>query len=114
MGRDEAPVAKDQAKGQEDVLLVHARTETGDGYQVLRKRGERLEVGELRKTREGRPIHGELVRLKPREESDRLFDVEVVLPAPTEPVSPTKTGPAQVASRAYRDGWDATFGRGSN
>jgi hypothetical protein len=116
MSDDGARVAKD-----EDVLLVHGRTESGEGYKVVRKRGERIELGEMRTAQEGKPIHGELVRLKPREESERLFDVEVLLPAQGatagqakgESKAESKNGPAQVASDAYRTGWDAVFGRRS-
>jgi hypothetical protein len=57
--------------------------------------------------KEGQPIHGELVTLKPRGESPRLFDVDVVHDA--RPVQP-RSGSAQVATRSYRDNWDRIFG----
>ena len=87
-----------------DVLLVGPPTE-GGGFAVLRERADRLEVGEVRALREGVPITGELVKLRRRPEHERLFDVEVLAD-----VSTTRSGPAQVASEAYRTGWEAIFG----
>ena len=97
------------AKKGEDVVLVHGKTERGDGYHVLRKRADRLELGELRNTRDGQPIHGELVKLTPRSEHERLFDVEVLAKGPAEPAR-AGTGPVQVATDSYRANWDAIFG----
>jgi hypothetical protein len=73
---------------------------------VLRARDERLEVGQMRPLKEGKPITGEVVSLTAREDSPRAFDVKVLAkvdaPAPA-------AGPAQVATRAYRDGWERIF-----
>lgn len=57
---------------------------------------------------EGKPIppRGEVVRLKPRAGMPRVCDVEVAYGGDTE----GRSGPAQVASKAYRDNWDAVFG----
>jgi hypothetical protein len=94
-----------------DVLYVHKPCESGEGYRVLRQRGERLEVGEIRSMREGQPIHGQVVRLTPRQESDRLFDVDVLVDSPK---SLSRGGPPQVASDRYRRNWETIFGdRGS-
>ena len=93
---------------KDDVVLVGEPTDSGSGVQVLRRRENRLELGELRTAQHGRPIHGELVRLKPRPESERLFDVEVLVPARTER---EQGGPAQVATDAYRTNWDRVFGK---
>lgn len=99
---------KDQAGGDNDVLFVGGPADSGEGFDVLRKRKDRLEVGELRATQEGKPLHGELVKLSPRGKSRRVFDVETVLPAPPRPPS---AGPPQVATRSYRKNWDRTFGK---
>ena len=104
-------VSGDETTKKEDVLLVGGPTESGEGCHVLRKRDDHLEVGELRAVREGRPLHGELVRLKPRPESERLFDVDVVMPAPDRPEERGNAGPAQVASDAYRRNWDRVFAK---
>ena len=96
------------------MVFVGPPSEDGEGYRVLRKREDALEVGELRAAKEGKPIHGEVVKLKQREEHERLFDVETVLAKPEKeqqqetPVR-QKAGPAMVASDAYREGWDAIF-----
>jgi len=89
------------------VLYVHSPTESGGGYHVIRQREERIEVGELRPMREGMPLSGELVKLIPRAESDRLFDVDVLYA--TEKRS-EDGGPAQVATDSYRRNWDKIFG----
>jgi len=91
-----------------DVLLVGPPVEQGEGVAVLRRRGDRLEVGELREMREGQPLSpgAEIVRLRGRSEHGRLFDVEVLAELPG---GAARTGPAQVASEAYRRGWDAAF-----
>jgi hypothetical protein len=98
--------ASPTAKGK-DLLYVHTPCESGDGFQVLRQRGERIEVGEIRTMREGQPIHGELVRLTPRKESERLFDVDVLLDAPK---PQPRNGPARVATDRYRRNWETIFG----
>ena len=116
-----------------DVVLLHSPTESGDGIRVVRKRQDTIEIGELRPMREGQPIHGDVVRLTPREESALLFDCEVVVPSPSRqdppenkpsaaaanPALPEKKtstpvphkGPPRVTTDAYRGGWDAIFGK---
>ena len=55
---------------------------------------------------DGKPIHGEVVSLKPRNESAALFDVEVQHDART------STGrPAKVASEQYRKGWESIWAK---
>ncbi len=115
--------------GPRDVLLAVAPTTDGEGASVLRLREGRVETGELRAAREGQPILGELVTLKPRAEHASLYDVEVLASGPvaararaersatdeapqrerSAPALP-HNGPALVNSDAYRDGWDALFG----
>ncbi len=99
-----------------DVVLLHGPTEDGEGAQVIRARGECLEAGEVRPMREGRPLapKSEVVKLTPRKESPRLYDVQVehvVAPASEGPQA-AKAGPPQVATPAYRESWERTFGPG--
>lgn len=116
-----------------DVVLLHSPTESGDGIRVVRKRQDTIELGELRPMREGQPIHGDVVRLTPREESALLFDCEVVVPSPSRqdpqenkpsaaaapaalpekaaPAAVAHKGPPRVTTDAYRGGWDAIFGK---
>jgi hypothetical protein len=96
-------------KPKEDVVFVHGPLEQGEGFRVIRRRDDALELGELRSVQEGRPIHGEMVRLSPRKEHERLFNVEVLVPKPA-PADPPRSGPAQVATPAYRTNWEAIFG----
>lgn len=93
---------------KEDVVFVHGPAEGGDGYRVIRKRDDAIEIGEMRAAQEGRPLQGELVRLKPRSESERLFDVEVLVSR--EELAGARSGPAQVATESYRANWEAIFG----
>ena len=100
-----------------DVALVHGVTEDGGGLAILRQREGRLEAGALRPLKEGVPIAGEVVKLRPRPEFPLLCDVDVEVAAPktSDVKSPARLeaprkGPAQVASETYRDNWDTIFG----
>jgi hypothetical protein len=110
-----------QKKGNAfDVVLMGGATDDGEGARVLRARPGRIDTGEVRPMRDGRPIaSGEVVRLERRADSRALFDVHVecVVPETTaaenvqpSPSSRSEGGPPQVATRAYRDNWEVTFG----
>ncbi len=107
----------------ENVALICGASEDGSQIALLRKRNDRVEAGIARKLEEGKPIHGEVVQLRPRENS-LLCDVETVYQSPEAPettpsaASPRSGGehrghPAQVASDTYRSGWDAIWSRTS-
>jgi len=96
----------DESPTKQDVVFVHSALEDGDGFRVLRRRDDAIEVGEIRAVQEGRPLHGDMVRLSPRAESDRLFDVEVLVSR--DEIAP-RSGPAKVASAAYRANWETIF-----
>jgi len=89
---------------REDVALVYSRSEDGTAYGVVRKRDDEIQLGTLRHLEEGKPIHGELVRLRPRPDSP-LFDIETDPSGSEEP----RNGPAKVATAAYRQGWDSIW-----
>ena len=97
-----------------DVVLVHGATGDGEGAQVLRARPGRIEAGEVRPLREGQPLApgGEVVRLVERPGAQCVYDVKVdyQVPAAT-PTATTRaaTGPAQIATLAYRESWERTF-----
>ncbi|UQA58007.1 hypothetical protein [Polyangium aurulentum] len=97
---------------EQDVVMIHSPTDEGDGYNVLRMRESAIEVGQIRSLREGAPVHGDVVKLVPRKEHERLFDVEVLVEGPKKPEIEARgrTGPAQVATDRYRANWDAIFG----
>jgi hypothetical protein len=112
VGTPESP-----AKGEAfDVVLMHGATDDGAGTKVLRARPGRVEAGEVRPMPEGRPLlpGGEIVRLERREEAPALFDVHVECKVPgagkARSDAPALSGPAQVATPAYRDSWERTFG----
>ncbi len=101
-----------------DVMLVHGKTANGN-LKVIRAREDRVEFGSVSQLEEGKPIHGEVVRLKPRKDMPLICDVESQMdcrPAGTEPRAngdsgTTRPGPAQVASEAYRENWDRIWKR---
>jgi hypothetical protein len=117
------------ASGQaaEDVALVCGLSEDGQGVEIIRKRGDRLESGTVRRLEEGKPIHGEVVRLRPRPHAPFVCDVEVEFATPSRDGGAQEdkagragdahtlgagSGPAQVATESYRKNWDAVYGRG--
>jgi hypothetical protein len=89
-----------------DVVLVYGKSDDGKGYQVLRQRGAEIEAGTVRPPDEGKPIHGELVRLKRREGSPVLFDVEVDFDGRS-----SVGRPAKVATDQYRRGWESIWAK---
>jgi hypothetical protein len=93
-----------------DRALVLGKLEN-EAVAVLRQRADDapIEAGVVRGVKDGEPIVGELVSLKPTEEGSRVCDVEVHVDN-----RPTAKGPARVASNAYRSGWDALFGDKAN
>jgi len=98
-----------------DVALVHRVTPDGTVH-VIRRRGDTLEAGALQPLREGAPIQGEVLSLRPRESCPALCDVDVLYtpPAVTKPAAAPATrrkGPAQVATDEYRDNWDSIWSR---
>ena len=98
-------MADDESHGSKtDVVVLGPPTRDGEGVHVLRAREERVETGELRALKEGKPITGEIVSLEPRKENPRICDVK----SSYSPSSPKK-GPAQVASEKYRENWDEVF-----
>jgi hypothetical protein len=109
---DEPPESREG--GSLDVVLLHGPTDDGEGARVLRARGAQVEVGEVRPLREGRSLapRTEVVRLTPRSEAPNLFDVHVEHAVDSQAGSPSSAtaGPPQVATRAYRESWERTFG----
>ena len=103
------------AKAPTDVVLLGPPTTDGAGIHVIRAREERIETGELRALQEGRPITGEIVTLQPRKDNPRVCDVkESYAPPPAKGAASLglgHKGPANVATDAYRDGWDEVFGK---
>lgn len=101
-----------------DVMLVHGRGKDGS-LKVIRAREDRVEFGSVSHLEHGKPIHGEVVRLKPRADMPLICDVETQLdcrPAAAlaggrDEAATNRPGPAQVASEAYRENWDRIWKR---
>jgi len=100
---DDAPAPKPPT----DVVILGGPTNDGEGVRVMRVRDESVGLGEVRPMKDGVPIAGEVVKLRPRETAPAVCDVEVLHPAPAP--ARTGSGPAKVASDAYRDNWDRVF-----
>jgi hypothetical protein len=98
--------------GSRDVALILSPTEDNEGIQILRQRAadRPLELGILRPLREGRPIDGEVISLRPREGTPLFCDVKVELEDPHADRG-TSDGPPQVATDRYRRGWEAIWGQ---
>jgi hypothetical protein len=99
-----------------DVVLMHSPTNDGEGARVLRARPGRIDAGEVRPMREGRPLvaGAEVVRLERRTDAPALFNVHVECAIPAaagpQPTSTTHGGPPQVSTPEYRENWEHTFG----
>jgi len=103
------PGLKDDAAKSPDIALIHGKTADGEGLRILRKRENRLELGDVRPLKHGTPIVGEVVSLTSRPEFPLLCDVKVELPASataSDVAAPSRHGPAQVATDRYRENWD--------
>ncbi|MGB5546024.1 MAG: hypothetical protein WCB63_13165 [Polyangiales bacterium] len=105
MGSESSKKAPASAKPN-DVVLIYGKSDDGQQYEVLRQRGSRIEAGTMQQLEQGRPIHGEVVRLSAREDSPLLFDVEVQHDA-----RPAAGRPAKVATDRYREGWESIWAK---
>jgi hypothetical protein len=94
-----------------DVAFVMGKN--ADGVHIIRRRAEDapIEAGLLQPLVEGKPITGELISMRRREDAPFLFDVKSELAAPSSSSEQESTGrPAKVATDSYRKGWDAIWG----
>lgn len=105
-------------KPKTDVVLLGPPTGDGEGVHVLRAREDRIEAGEVRPMKDGAPIHGEVVKLTPREGAPGVCDVEVSYAPPSSARAASAPshgargkGPPKVATNGYREGWDEIFGK---
>ena len=101
------PSAPAKADEPEDVVLIHGRADDG-ALKILRKKGDELSAGELRPLETGKPIQGDVLKLRPRKEMPLLCDVEEEVKLPS---TPRAEKPAKVASDQYRAGWEKLWGR---
>jgi hypothetical protein len=106
------------APAPKDTLLIHGVSADGETMAVLRAREDRVEAGVLRAVKEGQPFgSGEVLKLTPRPDFPLLCDVEVQVPAHVVNASGGSDSapqaslgrPAQVATDAYRENWDAIW-----
>ena len=111
-----APEPSAEAAASSDVALVHRVTPEGEVH-IIRRRGDQLEAGALAPLREGAPIRGEVVSLKPRPSFPLLCDVQTLYKPPQSAAAADKPaarpaprkGPAQVATDEYRSNWDSIW-----
>jgi len=110
------PGAGSTSSESQDVVLIHGPTEDQAGLRVLRARPQGIEIGEVRPLEEGKPLTGEVVKLRPRPGAPRVCDVETQLSreeldrargAP--PPRLGHAGPPRVTTEAYRANWEAIY-----
>ncbi|QQR88779.1 MAG: hypothetical protein IPJ88_11110 [Myxococcales bacterium] len=95
------------SKERVDQLLIHGRTEDGQGLKVLRRRDDIVEAGVAHPLREGQSIQGEVVRLKPHPDFPLLCDVEVELADPKS----MRKGPSKASTPRFRANWNTIWGK---
>jgi hypothetical protein len=97
-----------------DVALVCGKDDRG--VHLLRRRSQDapIEAAVAQPLTEGRPITGEVISMRRRDDLPFLFDVTTELDGPEQRDAERSAGdgPAQVATDSYRKGWDAIWGRG--
>lgn len=93
---------------KKDQMRIGAEVEPG-ARLVERRTGTHVSIGMLAPVKNGQALQAgtELVRLSPSAD-DEWHDVETVYRH--EPVA-TSSGPPQVATPAYSDGWGRVFGK---
>ena len=96
-----------------DQVLVLGKNDDGDMLISRRKPNGRVTVGEATPIKEGKPLpqSGEIVYLKERAPGCPMYDVEDSFDLSKEEQSEdSSSGPAMVASPAFRSNWDSIFG----
>ena len=98
-----------RSKPFRDVAAVCGKDERG--LHILRRRSDDgpIEAGIVQPLVEGKPITGEVIAMKRRDDVPFLFDVETQVASRADAAE--SNGPAQVATDSYRRGWDAIWGR---
>lgn len=88
---------------QKDELRIIGPTHDGVTPVARKYDNGDISVGDLRSAKEGEPIPqgSDLVSLK-KTDDPHVFEVDVLYK--------NRGGPARVSNKAYRSGWDATFG----
>ncbi|NLE46810.1 MAG: hypothetical protein GX614_00260 [Sandaracinaceae bacterium] len=97
---------RDPKQAANDLVFIHSGAPDGSSLNVIRKRGDEISLGQIQRAEEGKPIHGELLQLKPYDESGRLYEVETLYEAP----ATAGGGPAQVTTPEFRENFRAIFG----
>jgi hypothetical protein len=102
-------VTAERAKAMKQKDQIRFGPEVGPGRRVaFRRRGENTEIGITADVKDGRPIAQdvELLKISDRD-GDGWHDVETIY----QHEERTSSGPAQVATLAYREGYDRIFGK---
>lgn len=88
---------KDDLPPGEDFAIPLGPSDDG-GLRVIRHHSDHtVSSGTFRMIEEGKPVHGEIVEARAREEGG--FSLKSVY-------KPESAGPAKVNSPAFKDGWD--------
>jgi len=97
-----------------DYAILGPPTENGRVAIVCNDSEKRIEIGEFRPVPQGKPLNllgGDAVQLTARK-NDSRFDMEYIYRQNRKKIEPEESkGPSTAATEAYRDGWDAIWGK---
>jgi len=85
-----------------DEMKVGPIVDDHGGRLVVRHTADhQVKIGVVRPAPEGKPVHGEIFTVEPKDGEDDVYRVTSAMRA---------AGPAKVNSPAFHDGWERTFG----
>lgn len=96
-------MSKDKLNRSENFVISGPELPGGGRMAVHHKPDHILEPTIIHPFREGVSIPDEAILLRRREDSN-IYDVE-------ESISEMKNGPSQISTKAYREGYERTFGK---
>jgi hypothetical protein len=87
---------------KKEIAKIHAIRDDGMAY-ISRDDGKEVRYGFVKKIEEGKPlVNCEIVKLSPREEENTYnIESECII----------GSGPSQIATEEYRQGWDNIWGK---
>jgi hypothetical protein len=91
---------------KKDQLRIGA--EIAPNTRIVERRGERSGVGTLTPVKEGQPLQEGTELVKVTRGDDEWHDVETIY---RHEAAPSLSGPPQVATPEYREGYDRIFGK---
>ena len=87
-----------------DELKVGPAMDDGSHVAVRHTADHQIRIGFVRPLQEGKPVHGEVFTVEPKDEEHGVYRVQTIVD------TKSSSGPAKVNSPAFHDGWERTFG----